>query len=63
MKSTKTHSYQPKYDGVNVDAKHVEEEPVTHLGFFHQNADGLSSDEAETHSKQVHPHPGARYDH
>ena len=50
-------------DGVNVLAKHIQQEPVTHLGLLDDDVDALLLDQAEPDVEEVCPHPGREDDH
>lgn len=47
-----------KYHRINILAKHVEEEPVTHFGIPHNCSDIVRANKPEAHPKEIHPHPG-----
>ena len=50
-------------DGINVLAKHVEQEPVTHLCLLDDDVDALLLHKAEADVEQVRSHPGGEDDH
>ena len=50
-------------DGVNVLAKHVEEEPVSHLGLFDDDVNALLLDQSEPDVEKVGTHAWTEDDH